>query len=70
MVALFENPGAEREKVEKLFVALSEAKKKAGENVSGNLVRFSSFVKKKTNQLRKQYGCAKVEYTVELLDGK
>src|SRR5438270_9010964 len=35
---------AEFDKVEKLFVALSEAKKKAGENVSGSLESFSSFV--------------------------
>jgi hypothetical protein len=64
------DPGTEREKVEKLFIALSDAKKKAGENVSGSLESFSSFVQKKTDQLRKQHGCSKVEYSVEVLDGK
>jgi hypothetical protein len=64
------DPGAEREKVEKLFVALSDAKKKAGENVSGSLESFSSFVQKKTDQLRKQYGCQTVEYSVDVADGK
>ena len=64
------DPGTEREKVEKLFIALSEAKKKAGENVSGSLDSFSSFVQKKTDQLRKEHGCSKVEYSVEVLDGK
>ena len=64
------DPGAERDKVEKLFVALSEAKKKAGENVSGSLESFNSFVQKKTDQLRKEHGCSKVEYSVEVLDGK
>jgi hypothetical protein len=64
------DPGAEREKVEKLFVALSDAKKKAGENVSGSLESFSSFVQKKTDQLRKQYGCQAVEYSVDVADGK
>jgi hypothetical protein len=64
------DPGAEREKVEKLFIALSDAKKKAGENVSGSLESFSSFVQKKTDQLRKQYGCQAVEYSVDIADGK
>ena len=60
----------EREKVEKLFIALSEAKKKAGENVSGSLESFSTFVQKKTEQIRKQHGCEKVEYSVDVADGK
>lgn len=61
---------SERDKVEKLFVALSEAKKKAGENVSGSLESFSSFVQKKTQQIRKQYGCEQVEYSVDIAEGK
>ena len=64
------DPAAEREKVEKLFIALSDAKKKAGENVSGSLESFSSFVQKKTDQLRKQYGCQAVEYSVDVAEGK
>ena len=62
--------GAEHEKVEKLFVALSDAKKKAGENVSGSLESFSSFVRKKTEQIRKQHGCQAVEYSVDIANGK
>jgi len=61
---------AEQEKVEKLFIALSDAKKKAGENVSGSLESFSSFVQKKTEQIRKQYGCETVEYIVDVTNGK
>lgn len=61
---------AEHDKVEKLFVALSEAKKKSGEKVSGSLESFSSFVQKKTQQIRKQYGCEQVEYSVDIADGK
>ena len=60
---------AERDQVEKLYKALSAAKKKSGEAVSGNFDSFSSFVQKKTSQIRKQYGCDKVEYTVEVQDG-
>jgi len=64
------DPRSEREKVEKLFIALSEAKKKAGENVSGSFESFSTFVQKKTEQIRKQHGCEKVEYSVDVADGK
>jgi hypothetical protein len=60
---------AERERVEKLYKALAVAKEKAGEAVSGNLDSFTSFVQKKTDQIRKQYGCHSVEYTVEMQDG-
>jgi hypothetical protein len=64
------DPGNETEKVEKLFLALSDAKKKTGENVSGSLDSFKSFVQKKTEEIRKQHGCQTVEYVVEVQDGK
>ncbi|HET7208119.1 MAG TPA: MXAN_5187 C-terminal domain-containing protein [Terriglobales bacterium] len=63
------DPSSERDKVETLYKALSDAKKKAGEAVSGNLESFSKFVSNKTEQMRKQYGCHSVEYTVEVQDG-
>ncbi len=62
--------GSEREKVEKLFIALTEAKKKTGEQASGSLESFTSFVQKKTDQIRKQHGCQAVEYSVDVADGK
>lgn len=61
--------GAERDQVAKLYQALTAAKKRAGESVSGNLDNFTSFVQKKTDQIRKQYGCPAVEYSVEMQDG-
>jgi hypothetical protein len=64
------DPGAESEKVQQLFRALAEAKKKSGEANPGNFDSFRSFVQKKTDQIRKQYGCPAVEYTVENLDGQ
>ncbi len=60
---------AEREQAGRLFNTLVAAKKKAGENVSGNLDSFSTFVQKKTQEIRKQYGCQDVEFSVELADG-
>ena len=59
----------EHEQVERLFNTLVAAKNKAGEKVSGNLDSFSTFVQKKTAEIRKQYGCQDVEFSVELADG-
>ena len=61
---------AERVQVESLYKALTEAKKKSGEKVSGNLDSFTSFVKKKTGEIRKQHGCEVVEYSVEMQGGQ
>jgi hypothetical protein len=61
--------GAEQEQVLRLYQALIEAKKKAGEPVSGTIDSFTSFVQKKTAQIRKQYGCQAVEYSVEMQGG-
>jgi len=59
----------EREQVERLYNALVAAKKKAGENVSGGIDSFTAFVQKKTEQIRKQYKCENVEYSVEITEG-
>lgn len=61
---------AGREQLERLYNTLVAAKKKAGENVSGNLESFSTFVQKKTAEIRKQYGCHDVEFSVELAEGQ
>lgn len=61
---------AESEQVERLYNTLVAAKKKAGENVSGSFDSFTTFVQKKTEQIRKQYGCQGVEYSVELIEGQ
>jgi hypothetical protein len=60
----------DQQQVEALFQALTEARKKAGENSAANLDSFRKFVKQKTAQLRKEYGCSAVEYTVELQNGQ
>ena len=57
------------EQVERLYNTLVAAKKKVGENVSGNLDSFSSFVRKKTEEIRKRHGCQDVEFSVDLSDG-
>ncbi len=59
----------EREQVERLYNTLVAAKKKAGESVSGGIDSFTAFVQKKTEQIRKQYHCENVEYSVEITNG-
>ncbi|HYU44990.1 MAG TPA: MXAN_5187 C-terminal domain-containing protein [Terriglobales bacterium] len=60
---------SEIEKVESLYKALMAAKQKSGEKVSGSLDSFAAFVQKKTIQLRKEYGCDTVVYSVEMQGG-
>ncbi|HVN18181.1 MAG TPA: MXAN_5187 C-terminal domain-containing protein [Dongiaceae bacterium] len=60
---------SEREQVERLYNTLVAAKKKAGENVTGTIDSFAAFVQKKTQQIRNQYHCENVEYSVEITAG-
>jgi hypothetical protein len=63
--------GSDHTHVESLFQALTEARKKTGEkSAAANLDSFKKFVKQKTSQLQKEYGCKAVEYTVELQNGQ
>ncbi len=65
------DPEQEQEKVEKLFQALVEAKKKVGESTDAlPLESFKRFVKQKTDQLKKDFGCRTVEYVVEVENGQ
>ncbi len=61
---------SEPKKVEALFQALAEARQQTGEKNSANLESFKKFVRQKTDQLRQEYGCQAVEYSVELQSGK
>lgn len=61
---------AERDQVESLYRALTEAKQKSGEKVSGNLDSFAAFVQKKTSEIRKQHHCDAVVYSVEMQGGQ
>ena len=61
---------AEHSQVESLYKALTEAKQKSGEKVSGSLDSFAAFVKKKTAEIRKQHKCDTVVYSVETRGGQ
>ena len=56
--------------VEALFNALSDARKQVGEKGGANLESFKKFVQQKTSEIRKQYGCQAVEYSIEMQAGK
>lgn len=65
------DPGAEAEKIQALYNAMVEAKKRAGDNAAGgSFDSFKNFVAKKTEQIRKDYGCHSVEYSIELENGQ
>jgi hypothetical protein len=66
----FSDPKAESKNVEALFQAVSTARDKAGEKSSANLDSFKKFVQQKTTEIRKQYGCQAVEYSIELQSGR
>ncbi|MGH9522138.1 MAG: MXAN_5187 C-terminal domain-containing protein [Terriglobales bacterium] len=62
---------ADPESVKALFNAMMDARKKAGQAVDPNSFEsFKRFVSGKTDQIRKEYGCHSVEYSVELQDGQ
>jgi Zn-dependent oligopeptidase len=65
----FSDVDKEAKKIEELFHALSEAKQKSGAEAGTNLASFKKFVAQKTSQLRKEYGCKAVEYSVEVQGG-
>lgn len=65
------DPASEPEKVNKLFEALLEAKRKCGEtatNISPD--DFRRFVQQKTAQLKRDFKCDQVQYVVEVEKGQ
>src|SRR5262249_20923261 len=66
------DPEKETGKERALFDAMVEAKKRAGEKsgAAGSFESFQSFVKKKTEQIRKEQKCNSVEYSVEIEKGQ
>lgn len=61
----------EASKVRALYEAMVEAGKQSKAKApAGNFESFQKFVKKKTEQLRKDFGAAAVEYAVEVENGQ
>jgi hypothetical protein len=61
---------ADHENVQRLFNAMMAAKTKSGEASNASFDSFKAFVQKKTEQIRKDYGCHAVEYSVEMENGQ
>lgn len=66
------DPEGETTKVKALFDAVIDARTKSGDAAAANASfdSFKAFVKKKTDQIRKDYGCHSVEYSVEVESGQ
>ena len=65
------DPAKEPEKVNQLFSAFIEAKKKCGENTDSlGPEAFQRFVEQKTAQLKRDFRCEQVEYVVEVEQGQ
>ena len=60
------DPKAEHAKVQQLYHAMLQARRRTGDQTQASFESFQSFVQKKTTEIRKQYGCHSVEYTVEV----
>ena len=62
----------DHEALKKLYDAMIDARTKAGDAnaKSASIDSFKAFVAKKTEQIRKDYGCHAVEYSVEMEGGQ
>lgn len=61
---------ADAAKVQALYQHMIRARERAGAGSVGSFESFRAFVKKKTDQLRADYGCDAVEYSVESEEGQ
>ena len=63
------NVEREPERVRLLFDAMMQAKQRTGDpNLKGQFDSFLAFIKSKTEQLREEFHCERVEFRVELRD--
>ncbi|MFQ5777240.1 MAG: MXAN_5187 C-terminal domain-containing protein [Terriglobia bacterium] len=64
------NPLKQSEQVQALYRKMMDAKSELGQNADLNFEQFHKFVRKKTEQLKKQMRCQQVEYTVSVEGGR
>ena len=65
----FSDPAAELDQAQILYEILIEAGRRAGDYPPPGFESFRNFLCRKTSEIRAQYGCTTVEYSVELGDG-
>ena len=67
----FSDVESDQAKVKALYEAMVEARRQSNSKGSaGSFDSFREFVKKKTEQIRKEYGSSAVEYSVEMEKGQ
>jgi len=66
----FAEPQAELDKAQVLYQALVEARNRAGVAPGPDFDSFREFLSKKTTEVRTQFGCSSVEYSIELENGQ
>jgi hypothetical protein len=64
------NVDAEHEEVERLYNSMVAAQSRSGKAPAGDLNSFKAFLKRKTEQLRKEKGCSAVEYSLDVSNGQ
>lgn len=65
------DPEKEKDKVEQLLKALVDARRRVGERVDNlDPSAFARLVAEKTRQMKESLGCAKVQFSVAVEDGK
>ncbi len=69
--AVFSDVERERKQVQSLYEAMMEARRHSDVKApAGSFESFQQFVAKKTDQIRKEFGCSQVEYSVETENGQ
>jgi hypothetical protein len=66
----FTDPRTELEQAQALYEALVEARRSARVQPGPGFDSFREFLAKKTSEVRTQFGCATVEYSIELESGQ
>jgi hypothetical protein len=66
----FTDPRTELEQAQALYQALVEARRSAGVQPGPGFDSFQEFLWKKTTEVRTQFGCSTVEYSIELENGQ
>jgi hypothetical protein len=66
----FAEPHAELDKAQVLYQALADARRSAGATPGPDFESFRDFLSKKTSEVRSKFGCARVEYSIELESGQ
>ncbi|MDR3676910.1 MAG: hypothetical protein P4N24_15575 [Acidobacteriota bacterium] len=65
------DPDTETESVNRLLLAMREAKRRVGESADNlDATLFREFIKNKTKQVKETLGCDKVQFTVSIEGGK